>query len=107
MPRNSDPFVQHFRAARRVSTPIVNIRTPDPESSLRLIRSAIKSEDTPLVLWDTIRGLLALNDAGKEETSRLLGEISPASIVSPIEVLTQFYRAADDTILCLSNAHRF
>lgn len=107
MPRNSDAFVQHFRAARRVSTPIVNVRTPDPESSLKLIQSAIKSEDTPLVLWDTIRGLAALNDAGNQEISRLLGEISPASVISPIEALTQFYRAADDAVLFLANAHRF
>jgi hypothetical protein len=107
MSRTSDPFVQQFRAARRVSTPIVNVRTPDPESSLKLIQSAVKNEETPLILWDTIRGLAALNDAGKEEISRLLGEISPASVVSPIEALTQFYRAADDTILFLANAHRF
>ncbi len=34
MARTSDPFVQQFRAARRVSTPILNVRTPDPASSL-------------------------------------------------------------------------
>jgi hypothetical protein len=107
MARTSDQFVNHFRAARRVSTPIVSVRTPDPESSLALIKSVVKSKDTPLVLWDTIRGLVALNDAGKQEISRLLGEITPSAVISPIEVLTQFYRAADDTILFLSNAHRF
>jgi hypothetical protein len=50
---------------------------------------------------------VGLNDAGKREISRPLGEITPSAVISPIEVLTQFYRAADDTILFLSNAHRF
>ena len=107
MARTSDQFVQQFRAARRVSTPLVNIRTPDPESSLMLIRTVVKDADTPLVFWDTIRGLVGLNEAGKHEISRLFGEITASAVVSPIEVLTQFYRAADDTILFLSNAHRF
>ena len=107
MARLSDHFVQQFRAARRVSTPLVNVRTPDPESSLALIKATLNNDETPLVLWDTVRGLIALNDLGKQEISRLFGEVSPSAVVSPIEVLTQFYRAADDTVLFLSNAHRF
>ena len=107
MSRSSDGFVNQFRAARRVSTPIVNIRTPDPESSLSLIKSTLKANEAPLVQWDTIRGLVHHNEAGRDEISRLLGEIAPSTVISPIELLTQFYRAADDTILFLSNAHRF
>ncbi|MBV9081212.1 MAG: hypothetical protein JOZ62_00945 [Acidobacteriaceae bacterium] len=107
MSRSSDAFVRQFRAARRVSTPIVNVRTPDPESSLSLIKSALKEDQAPLVQWDTVRGLVHHNEPGRDEISRLLGEIAPSTVISPIEVLTQFYRAADDTILFLSNAHRF
>jgi hypothetical protein len=107
MARTSDHFVQQFRAARRVSTPIVTVRTPDPESSLALMRGTLQNEDMPLVRWDTIRGLISMNDAGKREIARLFGEVAPSAVVSPIEVLTQFYRAEPDTILFLSNAHRF
>lgn len=107
MPRSSDNFVQQFRAARRVSTPILNIRTPDPASSIALVTNAVKTDTTPLVLWDTMRGLVGLNELGKEEISRLLGETSPSAVISPVEVLTSFYRAAEDTVLFLSNAHRF
>jgi hypothetical protein len=107
MSRSSDAFLKQFRAARRVSTPILNVRTPNPESSLRLIKSAVKEDETPLVQWDTVRGVVHHNEAGRHEISRLLGEIAPSTVISPIEVLTQFYRAADDTILFLSNAHRF
>ncbi len=67
----------------------------------------LKAESTPLVLWDTMRGLIGLNDLGKREVSRLLGEVAPSAVVSAVEVLTSFYRAAEDTILFLSNAHRF
>src|SRR4051812_6215229 len=107
MARTSDHFVQQFRAARRVSTPIVTVRTPDPESSLALIKGTLQNEDMPLVRWDTIPGLIGMNDAGKEEIARLFGEVAPFAVVSPIEVLIQFYRAEPDAILLLSNAHRF
>lgn len=107
MARSSDSFVQQFRAARRVSTPILNIRTPDPASSVALVTSQLKTDTTPLVLWDTLRGLVGLNDPGKQELARLLGEIAPSAVISPVEVLTSLYRAAEDTVLFLSNAHRF
>jgi ATPase family associated with various cellular activities (AAA) len=107
MARTSDHFVQHFRAARRVSTPILNVRTPDPESSLTLIKGVIQNQEIPLIVWDTIRGLVGLNEAGQQEIPRLLGETAPSAVISPIEVLTHFYRAAPDTILFLLNAHRF
>ena len=107
MGRTSDGFVRQFRAARRVSTPILNVRTPDPASSISLITGAVKNDNTPLVLWDTMRGLLGLNDFGKQEISRLMGEISPSAVVFPAEVLAAFYRTAEDTVLFLSNAHRF
>src|SRR6185312_9628968 len=42
MARTSDHFVQQFRAARRVSTPIVTVRTPDPESSLALMMGTLQ-----------------------------------------------------------------
>ena len=64
MSRTSDHFLQQFRAARRVSTPIVNVRTPDPESSLSLIKSAVKEDETPLVQWDSVRGLVHHTEAG-------------------------------------------
>jgi hypothetical protein len=54
-----------------------------------------------------MRGLVGVNDLGKQELARLLGEIAPSAVVSPVEVLTSFYRAAEDTVLFLSNAHRF
>lgn len=107
MAHTSDGFVQQFRAARRVSTPILNIRTPDPASSIALISGVLKTESTPLILWDTMRGLVGLSDLGKQEISRLLGEVSPSAVVSPVEVLTSFYRATEDAVLVLSNAHRF
>ncbi|HZQ54093.1 MAG TPA: AAA family ATPase [Bryobacteraceae bacterium] len=106
MARTSDHFVQQFRAARRVSTPIVTVRTPDPESSLALMKGTLQNEEMPLVRWDTIRGLIGMNDAGRQEIARLFGEVASSAVVSPIEVLTQFYRAEPDAILFLSNAHR-
>ena len=89
MSRTSDQFLQQFRAARRVSTPIVNVRTPDPESSLSLIKGAVKDGEAPFVQWDTVRGLVHHNEAGRQEISRLLGEIPPSAVISAIEVLTQ------------------
>jgi len=67
-------FIEQFRAARRVSTPIIAIRTFDSNSTVRAIRNSLgeKVSKTPLVQWDSVNGLRPLNDAGNTELTNLL-----------------------------------
>jgi hypothetical protein len=57
-------IIEQFKAARRVSTPLVCIRTFDPKSTqLNVTRSLNgKADTTPLLYWDAISGLINVNE---------------------------------------------
>lgn len=61
---------QQVRNARRVSTPLVAINTPDPAATIKAVCVAIESSNqgTPpvKVQWDYVQGYTGLNDAGRE-----------------------------------------
>jgi len=56
-------FIAQFRAARRVSTPLICIRTFDPKSTVKSIVQPLngKLERTPILIWDAVQGLSAQN----------------------------------------------
>ena len=66
MIRTMREFVQTFKAARRVSTPLVAVRTADPASTIQTIQETLnsKAKNTAVLYWDVMRGLVGLNDAG-------------------------------------------
>ena len=76
--RPMEQFVRTLLAARRVSTPLVAIRTADPALTITRIEEAVK--DAAIVQWDTVRGFVRVNDAGAKEIGKVLGERDPASV---------------------------
>lgn len=54
----------HVKNARRVSTPLVAINTPDPAATIRAVCQGIET-DQPKVVWDYVSGCVGLNDSGK------------------------------------------
>ena len=68
-------FVKSFKAARRVSTPLVAVRTADPASTIRSLATAVQpatgGERIPVLYWDVIRGLDGFNSLGKTEAQRI------------------------------------
>jgi len=57
---------QQVRNARRVSTPIVAVNTPDPAATIKAICTAINDQEIPKVAWDIVQGNVGLNPPGKE-----------------------------------------
>ena len=57
-------LVDRFRAARRVSTPLLTIRTADPAATMAMIERSLNGSAPPVLLWDLARGLQWRNDAG-------------------------------------------
>jgi hypothetical protein len=64
-------FLDLFRAARRVSTPLIAVRTADPGATQNIIVEALtkdaedKQKPAPAFLaWDVMRGCQWANDAG-------------------------------------------
>jgi hypothetical protein len=109
MIETKDDFVKTFKAARRVSTPLMAVRTPDPASAIQAVRMAHDAATrTPLLHWDIVHGLAGLNKPGREETSRIVGGAdSSLASVRPSDVLEMAEKLSEDAILIFANAHRF
>ena len=103
--RPMEHFVKTLLAARRVSTPLVAIRTADPALTVARIEEAV-GKDAAIVQWDIVRGLVRVNDAGAKEIGKVLGERDrPASAPS-----MHSWRPAslsEDAVLVFANAQRF
>lgn len=106
--RSTTDFTKAVRAARRISTPLIVVRTPDPASSVQLVLSAANgaNEKTPALHWDAVRGLVGVNDAGKEQAREIVGDAEP-TLVGPDAVLALGEKLREDSILFIANAHRF
>lgn len=90
-------FVKSFKAARRVSTPLVAVRTSDPASTIRSLAVAVQpaggAEKVPVLYWDIVRGLDGFNALGKQEAQRL--QASPQNSGNPIGALSLISKLAD------------
>ena len=63
MIRPMEQFVKTLLAARRVSTPLVAIRTADPALTVARIEEAV-GKDAAIVRWDIVRGLRSTTSEG-------------------------------------------
>jgi hypothetical protein len=107
MIRSTEEFRAVVKAARRVGTPLLAVRTADPASAITQVCGGInsgKQSPSPLLVWDFIGGLQGRNDAGKSAIAKVLGENSSA--LSPSDVLSVAQRIAADAILFFLNPQR-
>ena len=110
MIRTKDDFAKAFKAARRVSVPLIAVGTSDPASAIHAVRLALDANATvaPLLQWDIVHGLVGLNKPGREEASRILGgAASPFASAGPSEALEMAEKLGEDAALFFANAHRF
>src|SRR5437660_12219581 len=79
MIRSTEEFRLVVKAARRVGTPLVVVRTADPASAITQVCASVtgKQDPPPFLVWDFIGGLQGRNDAGKSAGAKVLGENSP------------------------------
>ena len=75
MIRFTEEFRAIVKAARRVGTPLIAVRTADPASAITQVCEAIngKQDPPPLIVWDLIGGLQGRNEAGKSALAKVLG----------------------------------
>src|SRR5436309_14744139 len=110
MIRTMQEFIQAFKAARRVSTPLVAVRTPDPAGTIDTILSVLNgsADETPVLHWDIMRGLVGVNNAGKAEAQKLLGDGDPAMVSArPSDALALARRLPENAVLLFANTQRF
>jgi hypothetical protein len=103
--RPIDQFMRTLKAARRVSTPLLAIRSADPALAVARVQEAV-GKSAPVVHWDIVRGLVPTNENGIKELGKLVGERDLASI-GPVEALVMASQLAEDGVLLYANAQRF
>lgn len=97
-------MIEQFKSAKRAAVPILAIETFDPQQT---IRSIAKVTQLPLMSWDIIRGLTALNDAAIPIVSQIVQGQDPAIATgNPAEMLSRITRVPE-CIIFMQNAHRF
>ncbi len=118
-------LLDQFRAARRVSTPLVSVRTPDPAATMGLIERGLNGSESAVLLWDFARGLQWRNDAGlaacwydlsgkdpgdplpeSDDDKRKFANEFGLLTQNPFEALVMIVRAPAKTITFFANAHR-
>lgn len=106
-------LVDQFMAARRAGTPLIAIKTLDPEATILKLMAGMRKlpAETPVLQFDLVRGLLSRNDIG-EETRVALRQTAPDT-TNPVEMLVQalainFQETAQfptNPVLFILNAH--
>lgn len=106
MPNPSNPTLAMFRAARRVSAPIVSIKTTDQFAVVQLIEESLNGSAPPMLTWDIGRGLRGINEAGREALADDLGDPEPVTTQNPTEAIGKAVGLPKKSILFCYNAHR-
>lgn len=97
-----------FLAARRVSTPIIAITTPDPAATIQTICTALNGS-TLAFEWDASQGLLGRTPEAAAYLPDLIGPDVDrrAATKDPAETLAIVRKLPSGTILFFHNAHRW
>lgn len=99
-------MVTSLKALRRISAPLVAIRTPDAAATLATACAAING-GAPKVVWNVAAGFRAVGEAGEQALAEMLDGAAPDSVTGPGEALSYAQRAPRDTVVFFHNLHRF
>lgn len=89
-------MIDIFASARRVSTPIVGIKTFDAQATelaISMAYSVPKGEGgreeaaAPLISWDAIQGLRGINEQGRVAVKQVLGQLEQSETRTPVDAL--------------------
>ncbi len=99
-------LIATFKAARRVSTPIVGVSSADQQATESELSAALNG--SPRLRWDAIRGLRPLNQTGIDALKRMgkLEEIA-ANTGNPSAALDFLANVPAETVTFFHNANLF
>lgn len=99
-------IVERVKGARRVSTPIIAIRTPDPASTMQGISVGVNG-GSPKVRWDAASGFSAVNEEGLAVLENALDGAEPSTVSSPADALAYAKAFPNKTVFFAINLHRY
>lgn len=85
-------LITKLQSARKVSTPLLAITTPDQPAIAQAIADSLNGE-TPVLRWDRARGIMPMTEAGREAIKALC-EVDDDLKPTNIEAMTQDPAAA-------------
>lgn len=112
-------MIESFLAARKVSTPLIMIRTADPALTKKNIidsggtlldqKNAKDGKSIPFVSWNCILGMFGINDTGKAAVQKAVGKTDLEEIkgvtTNFTEALEHAQKLPSGSILFFDNAH--
>lgn len=95
--------ITQFKAARRVSVPLIVWKSPDATATINQIKDSLNgdAETTPLLQWDFVRGITALNERGAQHVT------GAQAIGNIVEALVVMEGMPEDSIMFVHNSHRY
>lgn len=102
-------LVRDFKAARRCSTPILGVQTPDMAATMATLVEAVGDFKGGIaVAWDIVRGLQALVPDQAKELARILerAQKDPATLGNPVEALEVAQYLPPGSVYFMMNAQR-
>lgn len=82
-------LIRQFNKARCASTPLIAIQTPDIQATINAIAADKDNSKFPILQWDCVRGLAAVNEPhGRTAYSRMVENKNAAkALCNPVEML--------------------
>ena len=99
-------WIERLRHARAAGVPIVAINTPDPAATVRAVAGKFGGNGTPVpvVQWDSNRGVLPVNEAGKAVADMTGVGDQDVTIGEPVMFLSAIANYPERTIVFVHNA---
>jgi hypothetical protein len=103
--------------ARRVSTPLVAIETPDPGATNKLLFAAVEAfdaerDDRPVsaqFVWDAVNGIRPVNDTAAQALSLMLEPVGGDALATahPTQALNVLATAPRNAFVIMANVHLY
>lgn len=93
-------LTEQVKAARRVSTPLIAVNTPDPAATIAQLCAAING-NAPKIEWDVVRSFSPINSEGRD----VMGSVDiDAARFNPVACMTEAAKLPAKTVLFVHNA---
>ena len=92
-------LTKEFATARRVSTPLIMIRTSDAAS----VMSTLTDATVPVMQWDAAQGFAARSKSGADTLAEIFEN---SQVLNPADAMFQLRHVAANSIVFVINAHR-
>lgn len=98
-------MLDQLKAARRVSTPLIFIKSFDAQATASTLAKEFKQ--FPVIEWDAVNGARGVNAAGKSAVSGALGDTDASATGSPVSTLQLAGKLPQNSLLVMFNLQLF